>query len=113
MKSEGRNKYEVTFDEIPELEQVEAIHPRGGLTAGEREAFDTLASFAMPIRALELVEGPKPVKTRIVLEVTGETTELTRIRRKSSRKSSGNRFHWFDLIALFSVAALALYHAAL
>ena len=85
---------------LPELEETTGLHFRSGPSEGEKEAFDALSSFALPLEPLELVEIPKPINTRIVLEVHGESAV-------NRRKGGAHQLHWFDVIALFTMLALA------
>jgi hypothetical protein len=77
-----------------------SLHARGPITASEQKAIDEIRAFARPIR-VELVQPPKPVKTKIVIGTFERVTP-------PAPKPKSHLLSWFDLIALFSVSVLAL-----
>jgi hypothetical protein len=101
MKMKKANRFEeVTL----ELVETTGVNIRK-VMANNEEAIEALSAYAQPIRPLELVHPPKPSTTMICFEVHQAPTQEEV--NASKRSTAARQLHWFDLVALFSVTALA------
>src|SRR4051812_7618519 len=97
-------KKEIRFEEVGlELEETTAVNIRKQMQNNE-DAVQALSAFAKPM-PVELVRPPKPVPTMICLEIDPQF--LTAEIETSKRQKTARELHWFDVVALFSVTALA------
>jgi hypothetical protein len=95
-------KKEKKFEEVGlELVEMPGVDLRQVMKNNE-EAIQSLSAFAQPLRPLELVHPPVKVPTTICFEVDPEF--LTGEIEVAKRRKAARELHWFELVALFSVA---------